>query len=86
MNLEEIPKKSKQQEQLDKGKAKVGNQERKIAKVVRKTKEGKQIQSETEEKKKKNDLLIKATLKQKNEQAAEQDDGWESVEEDYPHI
>jgi predicted RNA binding protein YcfA (HicA-like mRNA interferase family) len=36
--------------------------------------------------KKKNDLLIKAALKTKEEVKELEHDGWESVEEDYPHI
>lgn len=30
-------------------------------------------------------MLLKATLKDKNE-VEQEDNGWESVEEDYPHI
>ena len=34
-----------------------------------------------------NEAIVKATLKQKGEKGTEQDDeGWDSVEEDFPHI
>jgi len=57
--------------------------DRKIAKVQRKTKEGQQKQKEAVQKKQKNEALIKASLKTKEEA---KDSDWESVEEDYPHI
>ena len=63
--------------------------DRKIVKPVRKTKEGKQIQEETEIQKKKNQALIKATLKEKADKNAAKggdDSDWDSVEEDYQHI
>lgn len=42
---------------------------------------------ETEETRKLNEAIVKATLKQKGEKGTEQDDeGWDSVEEDFPHI
>jgi len=61
MNIEEG--KSKVQKELDKGTAKVGNKERKVAKATRKTKEGKRHHEESEESRKKEDKIIKATLK-----------------------
>jgi hypothetical protein len=69
---------------LDQGATKVGNEDRKLAKVVRKTDEGKDLHKESEERRKRDDKLLKATLKDKNE--GDDEDGWESVEEDYPHI
>lgn len=59
--------------------------DRKTVKVVRKTKEGKEFQEEATDVKKKNDLLIKASLKSKKE-VEEDGSDWDSVEEDYPHI
>lgn len=56
--------------------------ERKTVKVVRKTKEGKELQEEASDVKKKNDLLIKASLKSKKE-VEEDGSDWDSVEEDY---
>ena len=79
--------KSKTQADLDKGVTKVGSEERRVAKGSRKTQEGKQKQAETEEQRKKNEAIVKATLKQKGEKGTEEDDeGWDSVEEDFPHI
>ena len=43
--------------------------------------------AESEEARKKEEAIIKATLKDKNEKGAEDDEeGWDSVEEDFPHI
>lgn len=87
MNIEQTDDKSKTQSDLDKGVTKVGSEERRVAKGSRKTQEGKQKQAETEEQRKKNEAMIKATLKQKGEKGADdEDDGWDSVEEDFPHI
>ena len=77
--------KSQVQSALDKGKVKVGADERKVVKAVRKTDEGRQKHAESEESRKKEEALIKATLKAKQENDSD-DEGWESVEEDYPHI
>ena len=86
MNIEQDDK-SKTQADLDKGVTKVGSEERRVAKGSRKTQEGKQKQAETEESRKKNEAIVKATLKQKGEKGTEEDDeGWDSVEEDFPHI
>ena len=86
MNIEQDDK-SKTQADLDKGVTKVGSEERRVAKGSRKTQEGKQKQAETEEQRKKNEAIVKATLKQKGEKGTEEDDeGWDSVEEDFPHI
>ena len=86
MNIEQDDK-SKTQADLDKGLTKVGSEERRVAKGSRKTQEGKQKQAETEEQRKKNEAIVKATLKQKGEKGTEEDDeGWDSVEEDFPHI
>ncbi len=86
MNIEQEDK-SKTQADLDKGVTKVGSEERRVAKGSRKTQEGKQKQAETEEQRKKNEAIVKATLKQKGEKGTEEDDeGWDSVEEDFPHI
>jgi hypothetical protein len=86
MNLEEV-KKSQIQSAIDSGKGKVGNDERKIVKGARKTDEGRMKHAESEEARKKEEAIIKATLKDKNEKGAEDDeDGWDSVEEDFPHI
>ena len=79
--------KSKTQADLDKGVTKVGSEERRVAKGSRKTQEGKQKQAETEEQRKRNEAIVKATLKQKGEKGTEEnDEGWDSVEEDFPHI
>lgn len=79
--------KSKTQQELEVGKAKVGSEERRVIKGARKTVEGKQKQAETEEGRKRQDALIKATLKSKGEKGTGSDDeGWDSVEEDFPHI
>ncbi len=88
MNIEQVAEdKSKTQADLDKGVTKVGSEERRVAKGNRKTQEGKQKQAETEEQRKKNEAIVKATLKQKGEKGTEEDDeGWDSVEEDFPHI
>lgn len=87
MNIDQTDEKSKTQAELDKGVAKVGSEERRVAKGNRKTQEGKQKQAETEEQRKKNEAIIKATLKQKGEKGGEDDDeGYDSVEEDFPHI
>lgn len=80
MNLEEQPAAKTET------KAVVGGKERKVAKVERKTKEGKVKQKESQEARVKEDQLIKATLKQKQGEDAGDSDGWESVEEDFPHI
>jgi hypothetical protein len=65
MNLEQqlASDKSKTQQELDAGLTKVGSEERRLAKGNRKTQEGKQKQAETEESRKKNEAIIKATLK-----------------------
>lgn len=81
MNLEE---QAQQESEKGTNKKVVGGKERKIAKVERKTKEGKQRQQQSEESRIKQDQIIKATLKQKKEE--DEDSGWESVEEDYPHV
>lgn len=88
MNIEQqVDDKSKTQADLDKGLTKVGSEERRVAKGNRKTQEGKQKQVETEEQRKKNEAIVKATLKQKGEKGTEEnDEGWDSVEEDFPHI
>jgi hypothetical protein len=86
MNLEEA-KKSQIQSAIDAGKGKVGKDERKIVQGARKTDEGRLKHAESEEARKKEEAIIKATLKDKNEKGAEDDeDGWDSVEEDFPHI
>lgn len=86
MNLTaEEAKVSAVQAGLDRGKAKVGGEERTVTKAVRKTKEGRERQAESEETRKREEALIQATLKQKNKDESDEE-GWESVEEDYPHI
>lgn len=82
----DLSEKSKEQKAVESGKAKVGAQERKVTKAARKTKEGKEKQIVTEEQRRKNEQLIKATLKQKGEGGNRDEDEWESAEEDYPHI
>ncbi len=58
MNLEQQQQvtspedKSKTQQELDNGKAKVGSEERRVIKGARKTNEGKQKQAESEENRK----------------------------------
>ncbi len=79
MNLEEIE--PKQPKKANKN----AKEDRKTVKVVRKTKEGKEKQAEAIDAKKKNELLIKASLKTKTE-IEEDGSDWDSVEEDYPHI
>jgi hypothetical protein len=85
MNIEES-KKSQVQSALDSGKGKVGKDERKVVKASRKTEEGRGKHAESEEARKREEALIKATLKEKGEKGDEDDDGWDSVEEDFPHI
>jgi hypothetical protein len=86
MDLEEA-KKSQVQSAIDSGKGKVGKDERKIVKGTRKTDEGRLKHAESEETRKREEAIIKATLKDKNEKGAEDDEeGWDSVEEDFPHI
>ncbi len=85
MSIDES-KKSKIQSELDNGVSKVGIEERRLAKGARKTDEGRLKHAESEEKRKKEEALIKATLKDKSEVPADEDEGWDSVEEDYPHI
>ena len=85
MNLEEA-KKSQIQAAIDNGKSKVGNDERKVVKANRKTANSRLKQSESEEARKREEALIKATLKDKDEKGADDDEGWDSVEEDFPHI
>ena len=75
-------KKSSLQQNLDEGKHK----DRKIAKGARKTKEGQERQAQSEEARRKEEAIIKATLKDKNEKDGGDSEGWESVEEDFPHI
>ena len=71
--------KSPMQEELDSGVAKVGKDQRKVTKGVRKTAQGKTKHVETEEQRIKNKKLQKANLKQKDEV-----DEYESPEEDAP--
>lgn len=85
MNLEES-KKSQVQAAIDTGKGKVGKDERKIVKGARKTDQGRQKHAESEEARKREEALIKATLKEKGEKDDDDEDGWDSVEEDFPHI
>jgi hypothetical protein len=86
MNLEE-QKKSQIQSAIDSGKGKVGKDERKIVKGARKTEEGRLKHAESEESRKREEALIKATMREKGEKGEdEDDDGWDSVEEDFPHI
>ena len=42
--------------------------------------------AESEESRKREEALIKATLKEKGEKGDDDDDGCDSVEEDFPHI
>ena len=84
MNLEDEPQKPKEQ-------VTVGNQQRKIKTVARKTAQGKAKQVENAATAKKDKALFKATLKNKSEYVVEgggdpNDSDWESVEEDYPHV
>ena len=67
---------------LEKGKGKVAGEERRVAKGARKTEQGRQKQAESEETRKKEEALIKATLKQ----GGDDSDGDGSVEGDYPHV
>lgn len=57
-----------------------------MAKGARKTKEGKERQAQSEEARRKEEAIIKATLKDKNDKDGGDSEGWESVEEDFPHI
>ena len=78
-------KKSPMLDALDKGEAKVDGQQRKVVKGARKTAQGKQIQKEAEEQRKKEKALQMAQFKQKGE--GEDDSDWESdLEEDFPHM
>ena len=85
INLEES-KKSQIQTAIDSGKSKVSGEQRKIVKGNRKTDEGRQKHAESEESRRKEEALIKATLKEKNEKGEDDDEGWDSVEEDFPHV
>lgn len=67
MTIDDAGKKSKIQAELDSGKSKVGNEERRLAKGARKTEEGRLKHAESEEKRKRDEALIKATLKEKGE-------------------
>ena len=66
----------------------MGGKERRVIKGVRKTGQGKKLQEEKEQERKKDAAIFKATLKQKSKVADEDDDSdWESdVEEDFPHV
>jgi hypothetical protein len=87
MNIEEEAKKSNVQAAIDSGKKQVGGDERKIVKGARKTEGGRLKHAESEESRKREEALIKATLKEKHEKGEGVDeDGWDSVEEDFPHI
>jgi hypothetical protein len=82
-----IEEKSAVAKTLDSGKKTVGTEERKVVKGTRKTHEGRQRQAESEEIRRKEEALIKASLKQKSgaaEDCDSEDDG--SIEEDFPHI
>lgn len=80
MNLEEEKQKAEGKVKEEK---KTTKDKRKVATAVRKTKEGQKKQSENQASKRKNDLLIKATMKDKQD---DNDSDWESAEEDYQHI
>jgi hypothetical protein len=55
-------------------------------KATRKTDDSRLKHAESEESRKREEALIKATLKDKEEKGADDEDGWDSVEEDFPHI
>ncbi len=57
-------------------------QDRKIVTVDRKTKQGKEQQAGAEAQRLKEKALFKATLKKEDSGS----DGWEDVEEDFPHV
>lgn len=80
MTIDET-KKSPIGDALDKGSANVRGQDRKLVKAARKTAEGKLGETEAEKRRRKDELLFKATLKRQ-----ESDSDWESVEEDFPHV
>lgn len=80
MTIDET-KKSPIGEALHKGSAVVKGQDRKLVKAARKTAHGKQLDVEAEKRRKKDDMLFKATLKKQDS-----DSDWESVEEDFPHV
>jgi hypothetical protein len=55
-------------------------------KASRKTEDSRLKHAESEESRKREEALIKATLKDKDEKGDDEDEGWDSVEEDFPHI
>jgi len=85
MTLDE-GEKSKFGQDLDKGVTKVGGQERVVKKAVRKTNEAKQMAAQADVDRLKNDRILKANLKNNDENADDVDSDWESVEEDAPVI
>lgn len=80
MTIDET-KKSPIGDALDKGSATVKGKDRKLVKAARKTAQGKLGETEAEKRRRKDELMFKATLKKQ-----ESDSDWESVEEDFPHV
>jgi hypothetical protein len=72
---------------LDTGKAVVSGKERKVVAVDRKTSAGIESAKNAEIQRQKEKALFKATLKKQPNQAhGDDDDEWEDVEEDFPHV
>ena len=82
MTLDDKPEKSKVKEGLNTGVTKIGGEERTIKNAKRKTKEGKEKQELNEKDRMKNEKIMKAALKKKEDD----EESWESVEEDAPVI
>lgn len=75
------------QDALENGKAVVGGLERKVVSGDRKTKAGQESAKNAEIQRLKEKALFKATLKKQPVQNdGDDDDEWEDVEEDFPHV
>ena len=84
--------KSPLQEAQEKGQVQIGGEPRKIVTGDRKTAKGKEAAKEAEEKRRKEAMLFKATLKKNAKAGGDKDEEeWEdesgdSVEGDFPHV
>ena len=65
------------------GSAKVGGETRKVVTANRKTDKGKESKVEAERKRIQDKQLFKSTLKKEE---GEEEDEWEDLEEDFPHM
>ena len=86
MNLNDDEKKpSKLKQDLDKGSTTVAGEFRQVKKATRKTAVGKAAQFQSEKQRQKDEAILKANMKKKEDQQ-DGDSDWESVEEDAPVI